>query len=513
MIDSNVDTEAGMNRAQRRARRRKGAALAAGSAALVAGGVPMLAVAPAGADDIITVTTLDDSGAGSLREAITTANGDADHDTIVFSVSGTITLASDLPTIDNFSATIDGTGITIDAAGFEAIRFDDMDSDTTAAIIGLTVENGDANQGGGIAIDAENYGDPMASATLTGVTLLNNSASGNGGGLYLNGAENISIIDSTFEGNDTSGGDGGAVYIGNSVTVNISGSSFVGNYAESDGGALSINVNNGLLTGKDVSIVTSSFISNQSSGGGGGLMFGSGGAESVQTLEILNSTVSYNTNDAYGGGLYLGYYWETAIANSTITGNSSTNDGGGIYGSAGGLVILSSTIAANTTEGDGAGIATSGDGTVLAGEVSPAQITPPGFVYIFGSIIAGNTGSDDIGIYDGTPVIQAEQSLIGTVTEGLNFTAGEGTQVGVDPAALLLGELDDNGGPTPTHALGEGSIAIDASGAEIPEFPGSAYDQRGEGYDRIVNGALDTGAYEVQVPGPSPDPVTPSFTG
>src|SRR5262249_31351718 len=58
----------------------------------------------------------------------------------------------------------------------------------------------------------------------------------------------------------------------------------------------------------------------------------------------------------------------------------------------------------------------------------------------------------------------------------------------------LLGPLQDNGGPTFTHALLEGSPAIDAGDNEdAPEW-----DQRGEGFPRIVNKTIDTGAFEVQ---------------
>ena len=511
MTDQFDGVEVG-NRALRRSRRRKGVALAAGSAAVVAAGAPMLAVSPVAADDILTVTTLADSGAGSLREAIGLANADPDHDTIVFSVSGTITLASDLPAFYSNSFTINGEGVTIDANGYDAIKAFSMDRDTEVTITGLTIDDASNLRGGAIEIDAELFTDKMSSITISGVTLTNNTADSDGGALYLYGAETITITDSVVSYN-TSGDSGGGAHIGNSDIVLISGSTFAGNYSASEGGGLYVNGKSSGLYVKDVTIVNTTIVDNYAGSGGGGVMLNNNDID--LSFSLLNSTVSYNDSDSYGGGLYLAYYWESGIANSTITGNSSVNDGGGIYGSHGGLVILSSTIAANTTEGDGAGIATTGDGTVLSGEVSPAQSVPEGVVYIFGSIIAGNTGSDDIGVYVGTPVVEADQSLIGTVDASLNFTAGEGTQVDVDPAALLLGELADNGGPTPTHALGEGSIAIDAAGSEVPEFPGSAYDQRGEGYDRIVNGALDAGAFEVQVPapGPSPDPVTPTFAG
>jgi hypothetical protein len=71
--------------------------------------------------------------------------------------------------------------------------------------------------------------------------------------------------------------------------------------------------------------------------------------------------------------------------------------------------------------------------------------------------------------------------------------ANETDLLDVDPK---LGPLQDNGGPTQTHALLEGSPAIDAGdNTDAPEF-----DQRGEGFPRIdpVTGIIDIGAFEFQ---------------
>src|SRR5207253_9195392 len=64
----------------------------------------------------------------------------------------------------------------------------------------------------------------------------------------------------------------------------------------------------------------------------------------------------------------------------------------------------------------------------------------------------------------------------------------------IDPR---LGPLQNNGGPTPTHALLPGSPALDAGDA----FAFYYFDQRGPGYPRRVGPAVDLGAYEVQNPG------------
>jgi hypothetical protein len=63
----------------------------------------------------------------------------------------------------------------------------------------------------------------------------------------------------------------------------------------------------------------------------------------------------------------------------------------------------------------------------------------------------------------------------------------------------MLGPLQDNGGPTLTYALLPGSPAIDAGD---PGFtPPPYFDQRGLGFQRVVNGRIDIGAFEVQTAG------------
>jgi len=76
----------------------------------------------------------------------------------------------------------------------------------------------------------------------------------------------------------------------------------------------------------------------------------------------------------------------------------------------------------------------------------------------------------------------------------------------------MLGLIDYNGGPNLTYELLPGSPAIDAGD---PNFtPPPDYDQRGPGFDRVVNGRIDIGAFEVQASStPTPTPTaTPTAT-
>ena len=81
------------------------------------------------------------------------------------------------------------------------------------------------------------------------------------------------------------------------------------------------------------------------------------------------------------------------------------------------------------------------------------------------------------------------------------FLIGPGDQLFTNP---MLGPLQDNGGPTFTHALLPGSPAINAGN---PNFtPPPLFDQRGSGFDRVVNGRIDVGSFEVQGPSLTPTP-------
>jgi hypothetical protein len=87
---------------------------------------------------------------------------------------------------------------------------------------------------------------------------------------------------------------------------------------------------------------------------------------------------------------------------------------------------------------------------------------------------------------------------------GGGVLTGPGDQINTDP---MLGPLQDNGGPTFTHELLIGSTAINAGD---PSFtPPPYFDQRGSGFDRVRDGRIDIGSFEVQAgstPTPTPRP-------
>src|SRR5213083_1045373 len=89
--------------------------------------------------DIITVTNTDDSGPGSLRQALADAN---DGNTTNFAVTGTIGLTSGELLVDK-SITISGPGApTLAVNGNAESRVFHIGTGTTVTIAGLTITNG-----------------------------------------------------------------------------------------------------------------------------------------------------------------------------------------------------------------------------------------------------------------------------------------------------------------------------------------------------------------------------------
>ena len=149
--------------------------------------------------NIITVTNTNDSGPGSLRDALAIAN---DGDTIdATSISGAIALTSGELLVD--------TSVTINGAGADALAVDAnmasrgfriLSSGLTVTISGFTIRNSHAGTTGG-GIDNENN----SIVTINNCTVSGNSA-GLGGGIFNGGT--LTIANSTVSGNSASTGGG-----------------------------------------------------------------------------------------------------------------------------------------------------------------------------------------------------------------------------------------------------------------------------------------------------------------
>ncbi|MCY2991124.1 MAG: FG-GAP-like repeat-containing protein [Planctomycetota bacterium] len=378
----------------------------------------------------------DANGKHTLRAAIMETNAHAGPDTIVLAAG---TYALSIPgTFEDAAATgdLDVTGeLTILGAGADLTSIDARQLDRVfevrpnakLTLSGLTVTGGrvepslQTGSGGGIL----NFGN----LTVNRAVIANNLAQ-NGGGIANYETAPLTLVDSTLLQNTAT--DYGGGISGGAGTTSIRGSTFTGNSAYAGGG----------IAAMHGTIQTSTF-SNNTAEGGGGIWIQDG------TLTITSSTFTGNTarngaaiEAAWGGSFTLNR--STLSGNRANAGAISIEDGSNAW-------IVDCTVVGNSSATDsGSGILVSG------GRPSP--------VYLGNTIVAGNgqlgTAVDVTG-----EIHSLGHNFIGAGDNTTGFTTGvNGDQVGTaaSPRDAQLGPLQDNGGPTWTHAPLAGSPVVDA---------------------------------------------------
>jgi hypothetical protein len=232
------------------------------------------------------VTNTNDSGPGSLRQAVADASLAPGADTISFSVTGTITLTSGGMLVNGGTLEILGPGPGV-----------------------LTVSG---NRTSGILAVS-----PSATLHVSGLTLADGSAGGGAGGALQNNGGSVVVADTAFAGNSAFAG--GAIENANGGTMTITGSTFSGNSAL-PGGAIS-NLRS------TMTIANSTFVGNTAVVGGAIYNL------NVATVRVTNSTFSDNPASFEGGGA-LDSMGGTSITveNSIFAGDDCVGavlDGGG----------------------------------------------------------------------------------------------------------------------------------------------------------------------------------------
>ncbi len=459
----------------------------------------MLSVASPAWAETFTVTNTNDSGPGSLLQAIAAANDTDAADTITFAPSarGTITLTETLRV---------GRDLTIEGPGAEALTISgnymvrplDMSS-IRLDLSGVTIANGRARGVDPLLIfeDVQNHGGAISNTgtlTIRKSVLSNNRAVNRGGAIFNFGGGKVNMFDSTLSDNSAElggaihnlavtvfgqqripqatvvgsilrknyAGRGGALY--NEGIVRLTDSTLNDNHASSQGG--------GVYTALDLAVQRST-VSGNTSNKGGGLY------ESAGAMKVDDSAFYGNYGDSYGGiGIAGG---SATVTNSTLSANETGDNGGSAIGIEGGnATITNSTISGNRALYGG------GPGGVWGRGTAATALT------IRGTIVAGNTATD------GNPDVEGNYT-----NDGFNIVGGTADEAGLQTDAQGSPVLADNGGPTQTVALVRGSKAIDKGNSF-----GSTTDQRGEARpkdyastDNAQGGdGSDVGAFEYVYP-------------
>lgn len=290
--------------------------------------------------------------------------------------------------------------------------------------------------------------DLSRTATISGVTLRNGFRLGTPGGGVSNSGQ-LTITDGVIEGNQTDTAGGGLYNLG---TLNITRSTLRANVAYLGGG---------LYLKGNTTIRDSSFYGN-AAGFGGAIEVSAFNAD--PRLTIVNSTISQNHANTDGGG--INSEGSTFLYNTSVINNDADHD-------------------RDQNGGIGGGV----------------SVNPGSRFVVVNTLIAGNTILDAPidNDCDGTLEVYG-WNLFGDVT-GCTFSGNGTAGQGLIPLNTL-GPLQDNGGPTWTHALPAGSAAIDTTldvlGCVNETGAPLTTDQRGA--LRPVGVRCDVGAFEYSPP-------------
>jgi hypothetical protein len=236
-------------------------------------------------------------------------------------------------------------------------------------------------------------------------------------------------------------------------------------------------------------------------GGGGIRALGVGAA---LTLRDVLVTKNKSRDDAAGIYVEIGTAF---VEDSVISGNKASDDGAGFDTDGAQVTFRRTSFVKNKAGDEGGGFESSGGTTFIenctfsankAQEGGAMNLEEGSVTSIVGSTIAKNKAKQGSGIYleDGDGGLDDQLSLQNTIVANKATTncagepidslghnlengggcglAGTADLTGLDPRLL---KLADNGGRTPTHALRDDSLAIDAGGVC---GKGIATDQRGQ---------------------------------
>jgi hypothetical protein len=374
---------------------------------------------------------------------------------------------------------------------------------------GFTLFNGSAsNAGGGVRIDsggvlnladsevvsssAEHAGGiySFGVLTLTDVTIMNNRATQEGGGLYNSAGHKATLINTTIVSN-VAGTQGGGIKSQGPMTIT---DSIIAHNTNTAGGG------GGIWNSGPMTITNTAILSNVVGLGGGGIYHTNG------AMTIYGSTIiSGNVATVNGGGIYNDNGTITIDSSTVVSNVADLGDGGGIWSNNGTMTIDGGTIVGNTADEEGGGIyngagtMTIGGGSTIAhNTLSPSSIYAGGGIYnsgpmtITNSSVAHNTSPAGAGggirHGSGSTLVIADSDITSNTSQwrgggiwtwgdvvltnvtiqGNESTSGDGGGIGMDATsgmtatvtllncAVIGNVADDEGGGVSTYSANNG---------------------------------------------------------
>jgi len=468
-------------------------------------GLLMLAITGTAAAQTIVVQNGNDSGAGSLRDAIEKVEAGG---TITIPASvGTISLATELSV--NKSVTIEGAGPSHTAIdGGRKVRVLRISGTPSVTVSSLQILDGTVAteggptiaRGGGVLVEGGNLtlADDLLVGNVVDATVGGNSGLAEGGAIATLPGAQLTLRETIVSDNRAEGGGGGDGWGGGIAaygSLAIEGGSLKANTAQGGsaaGGALFLRQGPG-ATLSDVSVIGNAAEPAPGAGAnaeGGGIDIDGGTASSLDAVTIAGNVASGDhasslASEDEGGGIHVAA--PTTMVNSTVTGNTVSANvqekglslGGGIAATAP-TTIVNSTVSGNGSRGSGSALDSAG-GDLWTG----VTVQVVNSIFAEGSVAAG---AQNCAVESPGAIVSGGHNI--DSLDQCDFHA-TGDQVDTSPA---LRPLAENGGPVETMALQPGSPAIDAAGSTgCP-----ATDARG--VLRPAGAACDIGAFEVATP-------------
>ena len=315
-----------------------------------------------------------------------------------------------------------------------------------------------ANIGGGLASVANN-----SSATLTNVTISDNTSNAQGGGVSMGlGNSNVTLtISGGAVRENTAGGLGGGVYFaGDGNVLTVTGTVIAENTTSFAGGGIFTN-------GEGPRTITGAELRNNTANSGGGGIHAFAGTIVLTGTDILDNVTGAGT----GGGINLLAATTATITGSTIRGNEA-NTGGGLS-TAGELTIVDSEIANNRAlvdHGGGLRIVGTGSRTVTRAIISgnTANLTGAGISAVSGSLVIEDSEILDnvAGTVGGGASSGATTTIRRTLFSGNTGSSAGGLQLSPAPGTSHLVEQSEfaenevTGSAGGVFIVGSGSVAI-----------------------------------------------------
>lgn len=190
-------------------------------------------------------------------------------------------------------------------------------SESTVSLKNAVISDNTAkDNGGGINLKSQKK------TTIEGCEITSNHADDYGGGIYSDCEGYTLKITNTKIDNNTSGDDGAGIYL-QWDTIEMTGGSLSGNITDKDGGGAKV-TRKTTFTATNVDITGNKALSKEG-----------GGIKNFGTTTLTSCTVSGNTAEKEGGGIYNGdddgSEGKLTLNDGTVEYNSTPSYGGGIY--------------------------------------------------------------------------------------------------------------------------------------------------------------------------------------